>query len=99
LHLLGQPNTLSSPDEPGPRAQFYALARTRAQIERHRPGKLAFVNLLPNYAFPRHGGGGGNWSSYKDYVDFYIAVYRPQVLSHRRWSHSDALSIFCVENH
>lgn len=71
-------------DEPCPRKQFYALKRARAQIDFHRPGRLAFVNLLPNYAFPRPNLG---WDSYEEYLDFFIAVYKPQVLcfDHYPW--------------
>ena len=64
-------------DEPSPRSQFYALRRARAQIDAHRPGKLVFVNLLPNYAFPRPQLG---WDTYEEYLDFFIAEYKPQVL-------------------
>ncbi len=73
-------------DEPSPRAQFHMLRRMRAAIDQLRPDKLSFVNLLPNYAFPRNGPA-GNWSSYEQYVDFFIATYKPQVLcfDHYPW--------------
>ena len=71
-------------DEPCPREQFYELKRERAQIDAHRPGKLAFVNLLPNYGFPRATLG---WDSYEEYLDFFIVEYKPQVLcfDHYPW--------------
>ena len=71
-------------DEPCPREQFYALQRERAQIDAHRPGKLSFVNLLPNYGFPRATLG---WDTYEQYVDFFIEEYKPQVLcfDHYPW--------------
>ena len=40
--------------------------------------------MLPNYAFPRADQG---WKTYDEYLDYYIAEYKPQVLcfDHYPW--------------
>ena len=47
-----------------------AVARAKAR------GKIAFVNLLPNYATPAQ----LNASSYGDYLERYVQVVRPNLL-------------------
>lgn len=56
---------------------FPALAKTVADIRAARPGKLAYINLFPNYA-PVHAFGTTN---YEDHVRHYIAEVNPDVLS------------------
>ena len=63
-------------DEPGP-GGFPGLRKTVDALRAARPGKLAFINLLPNYA--------PAWAlattSYVQYVNGFISVVRPDVLS------------------
>ena len=63
-------------DEPYGIPDLIHLKRMREAIDRNRPGKLSFVNLLPNYGFPR-----GPWATYDAYLDYYIAENKPQVIS------------------
>ena len=61
-------------DEPSP-ATFSALANLSAQLELQRPGKLRFINLLPNYFTTDDG------SYLKEYVEPFVKQVRPNVLS------------------
>ncbi|OHB80720.1 MAG: hypothetical protein A2W31_01690 [Planctomycetes bacterium RBG_16_64_10] len=68
-------------DEPGPE-DFAELARKGRIVRECRPGKLAFSNLLPNYARRwRHGG------SYEDYVRRFCEVVDPDVLCMDHYPH------------
>jgi hypothetical protein len=62
-------------DEPS-LAQFPSLARDVAQIRQLRPGKLTFINLLPDYA-PATALG---TPDYKTYVHQFIDQVQPDVL-------------------
>ncbi len=63
-------------DEPGPGA-FPALAKTVTELRHARPGKLAYINLLPNYA-PQWALG---TTSYVQHVSRFITEVHPDVLS------------------
>lgn len=69
-------------DEPGPE-QFPELARKGEIVRERRPGKLAYTNLLPNYARRwRHGNG-----SYEEYVRRFCEEVHPDVLSMDHYPH------------
>ena len=63
-------------DEPAP-GVFPDLSKTVEAIHQRRPGKLAFINLLPNYA-PAWALG---TTSYAEHVARFIKVVKPDVLS------------------
>lgn len=63
-------------DEPGPGA-FAGLRKTADSIRRARPGKLAYINLLPNYA-PAWALG---TKTYDEHVALFVKEVRPDVLS------------------
>ena len=62
-------------DEPSVQ-DFAALASWTAEVRRRRPGKLRFVNLLPNYCADA---GLGN-VSYATYLSRFVAEVRPDLL-------------------
>jgi hypothetical protein len=62
-------------DEPST-AEFKGLALDAAQVRRLRPGKLMFVNLLPNYASPGQLGA----STYEEYVRRFVEEVKPEIL-------------------
>ena len=63
-------------DEPGA-AAFPDLRKTMDAIRQARPGKLAFINLFPNYA-PAWALGTSN---YNEHVRRFVAEVKPDVLS------------------
>lgn len=62
-------------DEPGVSA-FAGLATRVEEIRRERPGRLAFINLFPNYASPAQLG----CPTYEEHVARFLEVVRPEVL-------------------
>lgn len=69
-------------DEPGA-ALFPVLSKVVASLKRHAPGKLAYINLYPNYATigaPDESQLGT--SSYEEYLEQYVAKVEPQFLSY-----------------
>ncbi len=69
-------------DEPGAR-DFPALGKAVAALKRLAPGKLAYINLYPNYATL----GAPNLSqlgtkSYVRYLERYVAKVKPQFISY-----------------
>ena len=69
-------------DEPGVQ-EFPALAKAVAAVKEMAPGKLAYINLFPNYATL----GAPNLSqlgtaSYADYLERFITEVKPQVISY-----------------
>ncbi|HZZ41974.1 MAG TPA: hypothetical protein VFE58_03490 [Tepidisphaeraceae bacterium] len=69
-------------DEPGV-GVFPALAKAVAAIKRLAPGKLAYINLFPDYATL----GAPNLSqlgtaSYTEYLEKYVAEVKPQFISY-----------------
>jgi hypothetical protein len=69
-------------DEPGVR-DFPLLARAVATIKEHAPGKLAYINLFPDYATigapDRSQLGTG---SYTEYLERFVDEVKPQMLSY-----------------
>jgi len=68
-------------DEPGAR-DFAGLAKAVAAVRKYAPGKLAYINLFPNYATV----GAPDTSqlgtaTYREYLERFVAEVRPQVLS------------------
>ena len=63
-------------DEPSA-ADFPALAKVVSEVRSHRPGRLAYINLFPNYASPAQLG----TTSYDEHVGRFMSEVRPQVLS------------------
>jgi hypothetical protein len=69
-------------DEPGVK-HFPALAKAVATVKKHAPGKLAYINLFPNYATlgaPDTSQLGT--SNYTEYLERFITEVKPQVLSY-----------------
>jgi hypothetical protein len=69
-------------DEPGVR-YFPALAKAVAAVKKLAPGKLAYINLYPNYATL----GAPDLSqlgtdSYSDYLERYVKEVKPQFISY-----------------
>jgi hypothetical protein len=63
-------------DEPNA-SQFDDLRKTVDRLRELRPGKLAYINLFPNYASPTQLG----TKTYDEHVAKFIAQVRPDVLS------------------
>ena len=69
-------------DEPGV-VDFPALGQVVAAVKKHAPGKLAYINLFPNYATlgaPDQSQLGT--SSYTEYLERFVAEVNPQVISY-----------------
>lgn len=69
-------------DEPGVR-EFPALGKAVVWVKKLAPGKIAYINLYPNYATigaPDLSQLGTN--SYEEYLERYITEVRPQVISY-----------------
>ena len=63
-------------DEPNAR-QFPELRRTVDALRQARPGRLAYINLFPNYASPDQLGS----ATYEEHVARFVTDVRPDVLS------------------
>ena len=69
-------------DEPGV-ADFPALGKAVAAVKKHAPGKLAYINLFPDYATlgaPDRSQLGT--SNYTEYLERFVAEVHPQVISY-----------------
>lgn len=69
-------------DEPGVR-DFPLLARAVAAVKEHAPGKLAYINLFPDYATigaPDKSQLGT--SDYTEYLERFVNEVKPQILSY-----------------
>ena len=65
-------------DEPGAIA-FPKLSVAVQAVKTYAPGKLAYINLFPNYARP----GDQLWTAtYAEYLETYVQVVQPQILSY-----------------
>ncbi len=69
-------------DEPGI-LDFPALGKAVAAVKKHAPGKLAYINLFPDYATI----GATNksqlgTSNYTEYLERFVSEVKPQVLSY-----------------
>jgi hypothetical protein len=69
-------------DEPGA-GDFPALARAVADVKKYAPGKLAYINLFPDYAAP-----GApvtsqlETASYSEYLERFVNEVHPQMISY-----------------
>jgi len=68
-------------DEPGT-ADFSALGKAVAAVQRLAPGKLAYVNLLPSYATRSQLGA----RSYGRYLERYVAEVKPQFIGYDNYA-------------
>jgi hypothetical protein len=69
-------------DEPGV-AEFPAIAKAVAAVKRLAPGKIAYVNLFPNYAtIGAPGLSQLGTASYEEYLERFITEVKPQLLSY-----------------
>ncbi len=69
-------------DEPGV-VDFPALGKAVAAVKKHAPGKLAYINLFPDYATlgaPDRSQLGT--SNYTEYLERFVAEVNPQVISY-----------------
>ena len=69
-------------DEPGV-ADFPALGKAVAAVKKHAPGKLAYINLFPDYATlgaPDRSQLGT--SNYTEYLERFVAEVHPQMISY-----------------
>src|SRR5277367_1031625 len=69
-------------DEPGA-LDFPALAKAVAAVKKYAPGKLAYINLFPDYASP-----GASVTSqlgtatYTEYLERFVSEVHPQMISY-----------------
>jgi hypothetical protein len=68
-------------DEPSA-SEFRGLGKAVAAVKRLAPGKLAYINLYPNYATRAQLG----TRSYAEYLERYLEVAKPQFLSYDNYS-------------
>ena len=70
-------------DEPGAN-DFPGLARAVDAVRRLAPGKLAYINLFPNYATMGGEDSQLQTATFEEYVERFVSKVRPQVIS---WDH------------
>ncbi len=69
-------------DEPGVR-DFPGLAKAVAAVKKHAPGKLAYINLYPDYAtLGATDRSQLGTSNYTDYLERFVNEVKPQVVSY-----------------
>jgi hypothetical protein len=69
-------------DEPGA-TDFPALARTVEAVRRYAPGKLAYINLFPDYATTGEPGKSQlETATYSEYLERFAQEVRPQFISY-----------------
>jgi hypothetical protein len=68
-------------DEPSAN-MFYGLGRASALVRDLAPGKWPYINLFPNYANREQLG----TSSYTNYLDQYLAICRPPIISYDHYA-------------
>jgi hypothetical protein len=61
---------------------FGKLGNAVAAVEKHAPGKLAYINLFPGYAKAGAGKGIFGASDYTDYLERFVAETKPQMISY-----------------
>jgi hypothetical protein len=72
-------------DEPSA-AEFPALGKAVAALKRLAPGKLAYINLFPNYATAGDRRSQLGVKSYAEYLRRYLAIVGPQLISYDNYS-------------
>jgi hypothetical protein len=77
-------------DEPTAR-HFRPLAKAVAAVKKHAPGKLAYVNLFPNYSTLGAVKSRLGTKSYEDYLERFVREVKPQLISYDNYTilHSD----------
>src|SRR5258707_3301441 len=73
-------------DEPGV-SDFPALAKAVAAVKKYAPGKLAYINLFPDYATlgaPDTSQLGA--TNYTEYLERFVTEVKPQLLSYDNYS-------------
>jgi hypothetical protein len=68
-------------DEPGI-SEFPALGKAVAAVKQLAPGKLAYINLYPNYASPSQ----LDTKNYAEYLERYVAEVKPQFISYDNYT-------------
>ena len=69
-------------DEPGA-ADFEALGKAVAAVKKYAPGKLAYINLFPDYAtLGAKDKSQLETDSYTEYLERYVAEVKPQFISY-----------------
>jgi hypothetical protein len=68
-------------DEPGI-SEFPALGKAVAAVKQFAPGKLAYINLYPNYASPSQ----LDTKNYAEYLERYVAEVKPQFISYDNYN-------------
>lgn len=66
-------------DEPGA-SEFSALAKAVAAVKKYAPGKIAYINLFPNYANAGDKNTQLQAGSYEKYLERYVHIVKPQVI-------------------
>lgn len=69
-------------DEPGA-SEFPALAKVVKAVKKYAPGKIAYINLFPNFA--KSGAEGKSQletNSYTEYLERFVREVRPQIISY-----------------
>ena len=75
-------------DEPSA-AAFPALGKAVAAVKQLAPGKLAYINLYPNYARRSQLG----TKTYTEYLERYLTVVKPQFLSYDNYAVQYSLNL------
>lgn len=76
-------------DEPGA-SMFPYLKRWKDAWSKNAPHTLAYINLFPNYANKKEQ---LNAESYKDYLEKYVSVVKPEFISYDNYSINNDLTI------
>jgi hypothetical protein len=80
-------------DEPGA-LDFPALAKAVAAVKKYAPGKLAYINLFPDYATL-----GANdisqlgTTTYHEYLERFVSEVQPQMLSYDNYMVEDSMDL------
>jgi hypothetical protein len=73
-------------DEPGVQ-KFAALAKAVAAVKKLAPGKLAYINLYPNYAtLGAHNLSQLGTENYAEYLERFVREVKPQILSYDNYN-------------
>jgi hypothetical protein len=68
-------------DEPGGRT-FPALGKAVAAVKKYAPGKLAYINLFPNYSTLGSVRSRFGTDSYQEYLERFVQQVQPQIISY-----------------
>lgn len=77
-------------DEPGA-MDFPALAKAVAAVKKHAPGKLAYINLFPDYAtLGATDASQLGTASYHEYLERFVKEVKPQMISYDNYMVQDS---------